>query len=64
MKITLPPIPIGNVESDHIEFVRAVKAVLGITAPEVADDCTPNHLCKGRMVHLPRGEQCDRCGHE
>ena len=27
-------------------------------------DCTPNHLCSGRMVHLPRGEQCDKCGKE
>lgn len=25
-------------------------------------DCTPNHLCCGRMVHLPNGEQCDKCG--
>ena len=25
-------------------------------------DCSPNHLCNGRMVHLPNGEQCDKCG--
>jgi hypothetical protein len=22
----------------------------------------PNHLCKGKMIHLPYGEACDRCG--
>ena len=32
--------------------------------PDLTDDCTPNHLCNGRMVHLPRGEQCDKCGEE
>ena len=26
------------------------------------NDCTPNHLCNGSMVHLPSGEQCDKCG--
>lgn len=25
-------------------------------------DCAPNHLCNGRMIHLPNGEQCDKCG--
>ena len=31
----------------------------------LSDDCSPNHLCNGgRWVHLPQGEQCDRCGHE
>lgn len=25
-------------------------------------DCTPNHICGGRMVHLPDGEMCDKCG--
>lgn len=25
------------------------------------NDCTPNHLCNGRMVHLPNGEMCERC---
>ena len=29
---------------------------------EAGSDCTPNHNCKGRMVHLPIGEQCDKCG--
>jgi len=29
---------------------------------DVSADCTPNHLCGGRMVHLPIGEQCDKCG--
>lgn len=31
----------------------------GITS---GNDCTPNHLCQGRMIHLPTGEACDRCG--
>ena len=31
--------------------------------PEPSEpDCSPNHLCNGRMVHLPNGEQCDKCG--
>ena len=25
-------------------------------------DCTPNHVCDGRMVHLPSGEMCNKCG--
>jgi len=25
-------------------------------------DCAPNHYCKGRMVHLPLDELCDKCG--
>jgi hypothetical protein len=25
-------------------------------------DTPPNHLCKGNWVHLPHGEQCDKCG--
>lgn len=25
-------------------------------------DCPVNHLCNGRFVHLPVGEQCDKCG--
>ena len=29
---------------------------------DVGADCTPNHLCGGRMIHLPAGEQCDKCG--
>ncbi len=28
----------------------------------IDNDCTPNHMCSGRMVHLPHGEQCDKCG--
>ena len=27
-------------------------------------DTTPNHFCGNRWVHLPRGEQCDKCGGE
>jgi hypothetical protein len=40
------------------------------TAKQVAqpetDDMSegPNHLCKGRMVHLPRFEICSQCGWE
>lgn len=30
--------------------------------PEPDDDLAPNHLCEGRMVHLPVGEQCSKCG--
>lgn len=29
---------------------------------ESQDDCAPNHFCKGKLVHLPAGEQCDKCG--
>jgi hypothetical protein len=29
---------------------------------EAGADCTPNHNCNGRIVHLPIGEQCDKCG--
>jgi len=44
---------------------RAMIAAAPAPAVPLTDnDCTPNHLCNGRMVHLPRGEQCDRCGHE
>ena len=32
------------------------------TAPEPENDCVLNHICNGRLVHLPDGEQCDRCG--
>ena len=32
--------------------------------PRDDNDCTPNHLCNGRMVHLPGGEMCDKCGVE
>ena len=32
--------------------------------PFCNNDLTPNHLCKGRWVHLPSGEQCDKCGGE
>ena len=44
--------------------VQFAEQAHGIAAPGSDKDCTPNHLCKGRMVHLPHGEQCDRCGHE
>jgi hypothetical protein len=39
----------------------AALAMLRAKEPLPAD-CTPNHLCNGRMVHLPLGEQCDKCG--
>lgn len=29
---------------------------------DASADCTPNHLCNGRMIHLPHGEHCDKCG--
>jgi hypothetical protein len=32
--------------------------------PFCNNDLTPNHLCKGYWVHLPCGEQCDKCGGE
>ena len=41
-----------------------LRTIDGASEQRADTDCTPNHLCKGRMVHLPRGEQCDRCGHE
>lgn len=28
----------------------------------IDSDCAPNHICNGRLVHLPDGEQCGRCG--
>ena len=31
---------------------------------ECGEDTTPNHFCGNRWVHLPGGEQCDRCGGE
>jgi len=31
---------------------------------EFGDDCAPNHLCGKSWVHLPQGEQCDRCGYQ
>ena len=29
---------------------------------EAQEDCSMNHLCNGRFVHLPVDEQCDKCG--
>jgi hypothetical protein len=29
---------------------------------ESETDCTPNHFCRGRMVHLPKTEECSNCG--
>lgn len=44
--------------------VDALRAALEApsTAPEPENDCVLNHICNGRLVHLPDGEQCDRCG--
>lgn len=44
-------------------FVKLKNHLKG-TPPEddVGADCTPNHNCNGRMVHLPDGEHCDHCG--
>ena len=40
-----------------------VKRMTHPAKPEPSEpDCSPNHLCNGRMVHLPNGEQCDKCG--
>ena len=44
--------------------VAALRVALAApaTAPEPENDCVLNHICNGRLVHLPDGEQCDRCG--
>ena len=48
----------------EIEAIHALRAALSApaTTPEPENDCVLNHICNGRLVHLPDGEQCDRCG--
>ena len=60
----------GDYNTKHIIFLPAGialevgdKLFTHPAKPEPSEpDCSPNHLCNGRMVHLPNGEQCDKCG--
>ena len=45
-----------------IDSVAELKAMRNKDQADCLSDCTPNHLCNGRMAHLPSGEQCDKCG--
>lgn len=49
---------------DYDGFLKGVLAKQQVEDEEddVGADCTPNHNCNGRMVHLPDGEHCDHCG--
>lgn len=51
--------------TDQVEFAQRLGRRKEVEPPqhvECGADCTPNHLCNGRMVHLPGGEMCNKCG--
>ena len=49
---------------DDESLCATVQNDYAVPAVQPQDDCAPNHFCNRRFVHLPHGEQCDRCGHE
>lgn len=60
-----PLVPLAMGRYETVVEVRAARVPPVPPVPasgEAGGDCAPNHTCGGRMVHVPIGEACDRCG--